>query len=86
MSTPRRSSRIKAKEEDRLSKSASLRSKRKLSGRQQPKRAKNVILDSSSEEEDVWHEPTSEEEEELDPSNLISPVTKKRRPNNYLKV
>ena len=86
MSTPRRSSRIKAKEEDRLSKSASLRSKRKLSGRQQPKSTRNV-LDSSSEEEEAWHDPTSEEEEEIDPSNLISPVTiKKNRPNNFLKV
>jgi hypothetical protein len=83
MSTPRRSSRIKAKEEDKLSKSASLRSKRKLSGRQQPKRSRNV-LDSSSEEEEAW--PASEEEEEIDPSNLISPVAKKRRPNNFLKV
>ena len=86
MSTPRRSSQIKAKEEDRLFKSALLRYKRKLSGRQQPKRAKNVILDSSSEEEEACtlHEPTSEEEEEIDPSNLISLVTKKKRPNNFL--
>ena len=87
MSTPRRSSRIKAKEEDRLSKSASLRSKRKFSGRQQPKSTRNVVLDSSSEEEEACHDPTSEEEEEIDPSNLISPVTtKKNRPNNFLKV
>ena len=84
MSTPRRSSRIKAKEEDKLSKSASLRSKRKVSGRQL-KRARNVVLESSSEEE-VWHEPMSEEEEEIDLSNLISPVTKNKRPNNFLKV
>ena len=87
MSTPRRSSRIKAKEEDKLSKSASLRAKRKVAGRQQLKRARNVVLESSSEEEVVWHEPMSEvEEEEIDPSNLISPVTRKRRPNNFLKV
>ena len=87
MSTPRRSSRIKAKEQDRLSKSASLRSKRKISGREQSKRTRNVVLDSSSEEEEAWHEQTSEEEEEkVDPSNLISPATKKRRPNNFLKV
>ena len=88
MSTPRRSSRIKAKEQDKLSKSASLRSKRKLSGREQSKRTRNVVLDSSSEEEEAWHEQTSEEEEgeKIDPANLISPATKKRRPNNFLKV
>lgn len=85
MSTPRRSSRIKAKEEDKLSKNASLRSKRKFFGRQQLKRARNVVLESSSEEEEACHESVSEEEE-IDLSNLISPVTRKRRPNNFLKV
>ena len=89
MSTPRRSSRIKAKEQDKLSKSTSLRSKRKLAGREQSKRTRNVVLGSSSEEEEAWHEQTSEEEEEeekVGPANLISPATKKRRPNNFLKV
>ena len=86
MCTPRRSSRIKAKEEEKLSISASLRSKRKRSGRKQLKRAKNVVLESSSEEEEAWHGSTSEEEEQIDPSTLISPITKQHKPNNFFKM
>ena len=82
-STPRRSSRIRARNEEKLSKSDSLRSKSKAYGEKRLKRAQNAVLDSSSEEEVSTIE---EGEEEVDPSTLISPVTKKHRPNNFLKV
>ena len=87
MSTPRRSSRLRAKDEERLSKSESLRSKRKLSGGRKTKRRRGNVLVSSSEEEGQTFQSESEEEEEtLDPANLLSPVGKKRKPNNLLKV
>ena len=86
MSTPRRSSRIQAKEEEKLSRSESLKSKRKSLGRKPLKRARNAVLSSSSEEEEVQRVSSSEGEGDIDPSDLISPVKKYRKPNNFLKV
>ena len=80
--TPRRSKRIRDRDEEKLARSSTLKSKLKVANRS--RRPKNVVLASSSEEEEVSS--FSEEDDEVDPSDLISPVTKQRKPNNFLKV
>lgn len=80
MATPRRSRRLRAKDEAKLSLSASLRSKRKQSGREQTKGRR---LECSSSEEEETFRSESEEETTVDPA---SPVQKQRRPNNFIKV
>ena len=88
MSTPRRSSRLREKNEEKEAICQSLRSKRTTPGR---RREKRNVLASSSEEEEEKHEKeglsvSEQEEEEVDVSTLISPVTAQRKPNNFLKV
>ena len=88
MSTPRRSRRLRAKDEAKLSQSASLRSKRKLSGRGKTKGRRLGSSESSSGEEGVTlkRSESEEEEETVDPATLLSPVLKQRKPNNFLRV
>ena len=88
MSTPRRSSRLREKNEEKEAICQSLRSKRTTPGRRQEKRN---VLASSSEEEEEKHEKeglsvSEQEDEEVDVSTLISPVSAQRKPNNFLKV